>query len=337
MSERIKKIFETKGKKLVTFTTGGDPDFNTSLEILKTIINNGIDIIEIGMPFSDPMADGPTIQESSVRSLSSGTKINDIFEIVVNIRKFNNKIPIILMGYYNSIFNLGIDNFSTGKKFFLNNALKDKNSTNSVKFLKENYQTMKLMNSRRREMWKASRWNHYNDFRVFIMGVKGNEELFGDGVIYEGVWDEPKQFRGQTGAQDDIIPMEDIFSGVIKHYPKNELTKYLIDLRSYRPKCIQEFFKDLEDTVNELSEEGISFVLSKQNNSEGLCYLLGVLEEIYHFRNGHWQFVQKYIMANTKYAKATGGTPIISWLPNQMKDNFPKRVLASLFPKLHIL
>ena len=113
MSERIKKIFETKGKKLITFTTGGDPDLNTSLEILKTIINNGIDIIEIGMPFSDPMADGPTIQESSVRSLSNGTKINDIFEIVMNIRKFNNEIPIILMGYYNSIFNLGIDNFTT--------------------------------------------------------------------------------------------------------------------------------------------------------------------------------------------------------------------------------
>ena len=112
MSERIKKIFEKKGKKLVTFTTGGDPDFNTSLEIIKTIINNGIDIIEIGMPFSDPMADGPTIQESSVRSLANGTKINDIFEIVTNIREFNNEIPIILMGYYNSIFNLGVDNFT---------------------------------------------------------------------------------------------------------------------------------------------------------------------------------------------------------------------------------
>ena len=124
---------------------------------------------------------------------------------------------------------------------------------------------MKLMNSRRREMWKASRWNHYNDFRVFIMGVKGNEELFGDGVIYDGVWDEPKQFRGQTGAQDDIIPMEDIFSGVIKHYPKNELTKYLLDLRSYRPKCIQKFFKDLEETVLSLSNDGITSILFKQN------------------------------------------------------------------------
>ena len=112
MSERIKKIFETKGKKLVTFTTGGDPNLNTSLEILRTIINNGVDIIEIGMPFSDPMADGPTIQESSVRSLANGTKINDIFELVMNIRKFNNEIPIILMGYYNSIYNLGINNFT---------------------------------------------------------------------------------------------------------------------------------------------------------------------------------------------------------------------------------
>jgi len=113
MSERIKKLFEKKEKKLVTFTTGGDPDLETSLEILKVIINNDIDVIEIGMPFSDPMADGPTIQESSVRSIANGTKINDIFEIVKKVRKINNKIPIILMGYYNSIFNLGIDNFTS--------------------------------------------------------------------------------------------------------------------------------------------------------------------------------------------------------------------------------
>ena len=85
MSFRINKIFEKKNKKLVTFTTGGDPDLETSLDILKTIINNGIDILEIGMPFSDPMADGPTIQESSVRSIKNGTKITDIFKIVNQI------------------------------------------------------------------------------------------------------------------------------------------------------------------------------------------------------------------------------------------------------------
>lgn len=185
--------------------------------------------------------------------------------------------------------------------------------------LDENMTTLKRMNERRREMWKASRWQHYNDFRVFIMGVKGNDEIFGPGLTYQGVWDEPKQFRGQTGAQDDIIPMEDIFSGVINYYPKNELTKYLMDLRAYRPKCIQQFFIDLEKTMEEMHPNGMMGVLKELNSFYGLSRLLGILEEIYFFRNGHWQFVQKYIMANTPYAKATGGTPITSWLPNQIK------------------
>ena len=113
MSERIKRTFEKKEKKLVTFTTGGDPDLDTSFEILKTIINNKIDIVEIGMPFSDPMADGPTIQESSTRSIENGTIINDIFELVKKIRSLNNEIPVILMGYYNSIFNMGIEEFTS--------------------------------------------------------------------------------------------------------------------------------------------------------------------------------------------------------------------------------
>ena len=61
-----------------------------------------------------------------------------------------------------------------------------------------------------------------------------------------------------------------------------------------------------------------SDLIKKSENEEGLCLLIQILDEIYYFRNGHWQFVQKYIMANTKYAKATGGTPIISWIPNQI-------------------
>ena len=113
MSDRLKKTFENKNKKLVTFTTGGDPDLKTSFEIIKTIINNNIDIVEIGMPFSDPMADGPTIQESSTRSIENGTTIQDIFELVKKIRTLNNEIPVILMGYYNSIFNMGIEEFTS--------------------------------------------------------------------------------------------------------------------------------------------------------------------------------------------------------------------------------
>ena len=175
--------------------------------------------------------------------------------------------------------------------------------------------SMKSINERRQIMWEASRWKHYNDFRVFIMGIKGNNEIFGDGVIYEGVSKEPVQYRGQTGAQDNIIPTADIFTGVINYYPSNDLTQYLLDLRSYRPKCIQNFLSDLKD---EMKENRLFSSIKKTNNEEGLCILIQILDEIYYFRNGHWQFVQKYIMANTKYAKATGGTPIISWIPNQI-------------------
>jgi indoleamine 2,3-dioxygenase len=194
----------------------------------------------------------------------------------------------------------------------------DNGEKNVAPFLEKNWETMKQMNIRRKEMWKASRWQRYNDFRIFIMGVKGNTDLFGEGVTYEGVWEEPKAFRGQTGAQDDIIPMQDIFSGVIFYYPENELTKYLLDLRLYRPKCVQHFFSDLQSSMKAVHPKGLMGKLLENKDAKSLCFLLGILEEIYHFRNGHWQFVQKYIMANTKYAIATGGTPITSWIPNQI-------------------
>ena len=193
--------------------------------------------------------------------------------------------------------------------------LKSKDNHGVNQSLKNCLSSMKSINERRQIMLQASRWKHYNDFRVFIMGIKGNDEIFGDGVIYEGISEEPVQYRGQTGAQDNIIPTADIFTGVIDYYPSNDLTKYLLDLRSYRPKCIQNFLSDLKD---EMKENRLFNSIKKSENEEGLCLLIQILDEIYYFRNGHWQFVQKYIMANTKYAKATGGTPIISWIPNQI-------------------
>ena len=193
--------------------------------------------------------------------------------------------------------------------------LNSKNSNDVNRSLTNCLSAMKSINERRQIMWEASRWKHYNDFRVFIMGIKGNNEIFGDGVIYEGISDKPVKYRGQTGAQDNIIPTADIFTGVIEYYPSNDLTKYLLDLRSYRPKCIQHFLSDLKD---EMDGNRLFNKIKEDNNEEGLCILIQILDEIYYFRNGHWQFVQKYIMANTKYAKATGGTPIISWIPNQI-------------------
>ena len=197
--------------------------------------------------------------------------------------------------------------------------LKSDNLTSVNKSLKKCLSSMKKINERRQIMWQASRWKHYNDFRVFIMGIKGNDEIFGDGVIYEGVSDKPKQYRGQTGAQDNIIPTADIFTGVIDYYPSNDLTKYLLDLRTYRPKCIQNFLSDIKE---EMGNNRLFNTLKESGNEEGLCTLIQILDEIYYFRNGHWQFVQKYIMKNTAYPRATGGTPIISWIPNQIKAVF---------------
>ena len=112
MSKRLNKIFANKVKKLVTFVTGGDPNTQVSETILKKMIENGADIIEIGMPFSDPMADGPTIQLSSNRAIKEGVNLDSIFKICQNIRKSNQHTPIVLMGYYNVILHYGTKDFS---------------------------------------------------------------------------------------------------------------------------------------------------------------------------------------------------------------------------------
>jgi indoleamine 2,3-dioxygenase len=176
---------------------------------------------------------------------------------------------------------------------------------------------MAEMNKRRRDMWTASRHERYNDFRVFIMGIKGNDKIFPNGLTYENCFNnEPQYYRGQTGAQDSIIPMMDIFTGIVDYYPDNQLTQYLLDLRSYRPVCVQNFFTDLREHYK---NKNIFEQLINDSNYEGLIYLLKIVDEVYLFRNGHWQFVQKYIMSNTKYAFATGGTPITTWLINQIE------------------
>ena len=170
------------------------------------------------------------------------------------------------------------------------------------------------MNEKRMLMWTNSNTNRYGAYRIFLMGSKGNETIFEDGLLYEKVDKERKKYRGETGAQDDIIPTLDIFTGVIKYYPDTVLTKYLYDLRDYRPKVIIDFLNDLENESINLKEQIFDLC-----GKRGLIYLLAIVNEIYLFRNGHWQFVQNYIMSNTTYNVATGGTPLNMWLPNQIQ------------------
>ncbi len=112
---RIEKTFRdlksSNQSALITFITAGDPNFNHSKEILFNLPNAGADLIEIGVPFSDPMADGPVIQKSYKRAIKNGVNLDKVLKLVKIFRKKNNYTPIVLMGYYNPIFQKGIKAF----------------------------------------------------------------------------------------------------------------------------------------------------------------------------------------------------------------------------------
>ena len=95
---------------LVPYMVAGYPSYEKSLEVFELFADEGADIIEIGMPFSDPLADGVVIQQASSISLSNGTKLEDIFRLVKSLRK-KSETPIVLMGYFNPIYKMGIDSF----------------------------------------------------------------------------------------------------------------------------------------------------------------------------------------------------------------------------------
>ena len=100
----------------VTFLMAGDPDPATSLEIIKALPRAGADIIEIGMPFTDPMADGPAIQAAGLRALKAGMTLKKTLAMVRAFREHDNATPLVLMGYYNPIYIYGVDRFLTDAK-----------------------------------------------------------------------------------------------------------------------------------------------------------------------------------------------------------------------------
>jgi tryptophan synthase alpha chain len=115
MTTRIDTRFADLKKQgrsaFVTFLMAGDPDPLTSLDIIKALPKAGADIIEIGMPFTDPMADGPSIQAAGLRALKAGMSLKKTLELVRGFRKDDNTTPLVLMGYYNPIYIYGVDEF----------------------------------------------------------------------------------------------------------------------------------------------------------------------------------------------------------------------------------
>ncbi|MBL23471.1 MAG: tryptophan synthase subunit alpha [Rhodospirillaceae bacterium] len=115
MTGRIETRFQSlkdQGRgALVTFVTAGDPDPKTARAIVEGLPTAGADLIELGMPFSDPMADGPAIQASSQRALAAGMTLRGTLDLVRDFRAKDTETPIVLMGYYNPIYSFGVDEF----------------------------------------------------------------------------------------------------------------------------------------------------------------------------------------------------------------------------------
>ncbi len=113
---RFAKLKEEGRSALVTFLTAGDPDFDGSMEIINGLAEAGADVIELGMPFTDPMADGPAIQASSLRALANGHNMVKTLEMVRQFRQHDNETPIVLMGYYNPVYIYGSQRFLNDAK-----------------------------------------------------------------------------------------------------------------------------------------------------------------------------------------------------------------------------
>lgn len=116
-TNRIEKRFAELAQRgqcaLVTYVTAGDPDREVTLEILQTLVENGADVIELGMPFSDPMADGPVIQRASERALEHGMSLRGVLDIAREFREHNDATPLVLMGYLNPVEAMGYATFAS--------------------------------------------------------------------------------------------------------------------------------------------------------------------------------------------------------------------------------
>lgn len=115
LEKKFKELKKNKKKAFIVYITAGDPDLNTTSRLILELEKSGVDIVELGIPFSDPLADGPTIQAASQRALSKGVNIRSILNLVKSLRG-RVGIPLVFMTYYNPIYKYGIENFIADSK-----------------------------------------------------------------------------------------------------------------------------------------------------------------------------------------------------------------------------
>lgn len=111
IAQTFAELRRRRERALITYITAGDPDIKTTAALLRCLVDNGADMIELGVPFSDPMADGPTIQAASQRALAHPFSLRRILDLVQGLRRYS-EIPVILFGYYNPFYQYGLERFT---------------------------------------------------------------------------------------------------------------------------------------------------------------------------------------------------------------------------------
>ncbi|KIW07556.1 uncharacterized protein PV09_01513 [Verruconis gallopava] len=191
------------------------------------------------------------------------------------------------------------------------NACADSNRVEFNKALKGVVDALARVNTVMNEMWTKSKPQSYTSFRTFIFGIT-SQTMFPNGVLYEGVGNEPQYFRGESGANDSMIPLCDNLLQITM--PNTPLTEILRDFRKYRPGNHREFLAWVQARSENIDVR--RFALA---DKESASWYLKCLNEVRDFRWRHWNFTREYILRRTRHATATGGSPIVTWLPNQLQ------------------
>jgi indoleamine 2,3-dioxygenase len=247
----------------------------------------------------------------------------DIYRSFVNMRSENGFINVHV-----TINQYGGQLIRTGMDVLRSCEMRDRAMFNeSLKAMRD---VMIFMNNEFERMYIESNPSDYNIFRTFIMGIT-NQPMFPNGVVYEGCYEnKPQFFRGESGANDSIIPFCDNILEITKFMPNNALTQILRDFRTYRPKVHQEFLTFTEETANK-----VGVIEFAKEDPESLICLLEVVDQDRAFRQRHWILTNMYIISKSKHPVATGGSPITTWLSNQLLVviNFIKSNAYSLIDK----
>ncbi|KAI0394662.1 indoleamine 2,3-dioxygenase-like protein [Xylariaceae sp. FL0594] len=174
-------------------------------------------------------------------------------------------------------------------------------------------------------MWGKSKPRSYTSFRTFIFGIT-SQSMFPDGVIYEGLnGGKPMSFRGESGANDSMIPLMDNFLQV--RMPDTPLTDILRDFRQYRPSNHRQFLEEVKECAGDLRVKDFALALERGDGGDAERALvlesrrlwIQLLDQVRDFRWRHWCFAREYILKQTSHPTATGGSPIVTWLPNQLQ------------------